>query len=155
HWKGGTMRASHTVVLGTMALGLGFLSAGSGQEAKPRAHVIVVGVNGMEWDIVRPLLLRGEMKNLAGVIERGVYGKLRTVSAPNCPKVYTALATRAEPEKNGITGFVVGGTTASTKMLNLEPLWSILSRNRVTVGMANVPATFPVMPVQGYMVSGM
>ena len=150
------MRYSRVVVLGMTALCFSYFSAEAlAQHSKPQPRVIVVGVNGMEWDIIRPLLLRGDLPGLASVIERGVYGKLRTLSAPNCPKVYTALATSAAPEKNGITGFVVGGTTASTKMLNLEPLWSILSRNRVSVGMANVPATFPVMPVNGYMVSGM
>jgi predicted AlkP superfamily phosphohydrolase/phosphomutase len=40
-------------------------------------------------------------------------------------------------------------------MLREEPIWSILSKHGVSVGMANVPATFPVMPVNGYMVSGM
>jgi predicted AlkP superfamily phosphohydrolase/phosphomutase len=49
----------------------------------------------------------------------------------------------------------VGGVTANTNMLKEEPIWSILSKNNVTVGMANVPATFPVMPVNGYMISGM
>jgi predicted AlkP superfamily phosphohydrolase/phosphomutase len=125
-----------------------------GQAAhKPR--VIVFGVNGMEWDIIRPLLVRGEMPNLSRVISRGVYGKLRTVPSPNCPKVYSAVATSTPPEQNGITGFVVGGQTANTNMLKEEPLWSILSKSGVTVGMANVPATFPVMPVNGYMISGM
>ena len=122
---------------------------------KPRPHVVVIGVNGMEWDFIRPLLLRGEMPNLSRVLHSGVYGKLRTVGSPNCPKVYSAIATSTPPEQNGITGFVVGGITANTNMLRQEPLWSILSKQGITVGMANVPATFPVMPVNGYMVSGM
>jgi predicted AlkP superfamily phosphohydrolase/phosphomutase len=121
----------------------------------PRPHVIVVGVNGMEWDIVRPLLLRGELHNMATVIQRGVYGKLKTLSAPTCPKIYSTIATSTPPEENGITGFQVNGKTATTDMLKREPLWSILSKHGVTVGMANVPATFPVMPVNGYMISGM
>jgi predicted AlkP superfamily phosphohydrolase/phosphomutase len=150
------MNRSKAIVVGSMALCIACINSGAfGQESKPRPRVVVVGVNGMEWDIIRPLLLRGELPSLASVIERGVHGKLGTLSAPNCPKVYTALATSVAPEDNGITGFIVGGTTASTKMLRQEPLWSILSRNRVSVGMANVPATFPVMPVNGYMVSGM
>lgn len=131
------------------------LAMAAGQTAKPRPHVLVIGVNGMEWDVIRPLLLRGELPNLASIIQRGVYGKLQTLAAPNCPKIYSVLATSTPPEENGITGFVVAGTTASTKMLKREPLWSILSNSGVTVGMANVPATFPVMPVKGYMVSGM
>src|SRR5215469_16061496 len=127
----------------------------SAQSSQPHPRVIVVGVNGMEWDIIRPLLVRGDLPNLARVIERGVYGKMRTLPAPNCPKIYSAIATSTPPEENGITGFFVGGRTANTKMLRQDPLWSILSRNGVTGGMANVPATFAVMPVNGYRVSGM
>jgi predicted AlkP superfamily phosphohydrolase/phosphomutase len=122
---------------------------------KPKARVILVGVNGMELDILRPLLLKGQMPNLASVIEKGAYGKLRTVSAPNCPRVYSTLFTSTNPEEHGVTGFIVGGITANTNMLKEEPIWSMLSKNGITVGMANVPATFPVMPVKGYMISGM
>jgi len=122
-------------------------------ESKPR--VLVIAVNGAEWDFLRPLLIRGEMPNLKRVVENGVYGKLRTISAPNCPKVFTTFFTSVAPEQSGITGFVVGGQTASTHMLRSEPIWSILSKNGITVGMANVPATFPAMPVNGYMISGM
>lgn len=122
-------------------------------KAKPR--VIVLGVNGMELDIIRPLLLKGQMPNLASVIEKGSYGKLRTVSAPNCPRVYATVFTSTDPDEHGVTGFVVGGITANTHMLKEEPIWSLLSKAGITVGMANVPATFPVMPVNGYMISGM
>src|ERR1700733_2682679 len=123
--------------------------------AKPKPRVVVIGVNGMELDVIRPLLLQNKMPNLSSVIKKGAYGKLRTVSAPNCPRVYSTLFTSTKPEENGVTGFVVGGSTANTNMLKQEPLWSMLSKHGVTVGMANVPATFPVMAIDGYMISGM
>src|SRR6266436_7064363 len=132
--------------------------AGFGQSqstAKPKPHVVVLSVNGMELDVIRPLLLEGKMPNLSSVIKKGAYGKLRTVSAPNCPRVYSTFFTSTKPEEHGVTGFIVGGITANTNMLKEEPIWSMLSKNGVTVGMANVPATFPVMPVNGYMISGM
>ena len=123
--------------------------------AKPKPHVVVLSVNGMELDVIRPLLLEGKMPNLSSVIKKGAYGKLRTVSAPNCPRVFSTMFTSTKPEEDGVTGFIVGGITANTNMLKEEPLWSMLSKHGVTVGMANVPATFPVMPVNGYMISGM
>jgi predicted AlkP superfamily phosphohydrolase/phosphomutase len=129
-----------------------------GQSGKPPAakpRVIVLGVNGAEWDILKPLLVRGEMPNLARVIQHGVSGKLRTVSAPNCPKVYSIFATSAPSEENGITGFLVGGVVATSTMLRLPTFWSLLSNSGTTVGLANVPATFPVHPVNGYAISGM
>jgi predicted AlkP superfamily phosphohydrolase/phosphomutase len=123
--------------------------------AKPKPRVVVVGVNGMELDVIRPLILKGQMPNLSSIIDRGAYGKLRTVSAPNCPRVYSTIFTSTFPEEHGVTGFLVGGITANTNMLKQEPIWSLLSKGGITVGMANVPATFPVMPVNGYMISGM
>src|SRR3981189_556963 len=129
---------------------------GQGQSsAKPKPHVVVIGVNGMELDVIRPLLLQGKMPNLSTVIKKGAYGKFGTVSAPNCPRVFSTLFTSTKPEEHGVTGFIVGGITANTNMLKEEPIWSMLSKKGVTVGMANVPATFPVMPVNGYMISGM
>ena len=129
---------------------------GQAQSAgKTQPHVVVVGVNGMELDVIRPLLLKGDLPNLARVIKNGAHGKLRTVNAPNCPRVYSTMFTSTRPEEHGVTGFLVGGITANTNMLNQEPIWSVLSKNGITVGMANVPATFPVMPVNGYMISGM
>ena len=120
---------------------------------KPR--VIMLGVNGAEWDIIKPLLVRGEMPNLAWVISRGVSGKLRTVSAPNCPKVYSIFETSRPPEENGITGFKVNGETAVSSLLKAPPLWSLLSNSGISVGMANVPATFPAPRVNGYLITGM
>ncbi|PYY10031.1 MAG: hypothetical protein DMG69_08465, partial [Acidobacteria bacterium] len=86
--------------------------AAQNQSTKPKPRVVVVGVNGMELDILRPLLLKGQLPNLAEVIKDGAYGKLRTVPAPNCPRVYTTMFTSTKPEEHGVTGFVVGGITA-------------------------------------------
>jgi predicted AlkP superfamily phosphohydrolase/phosphomutase len=150
--------SSHRFVLVALLLALltpPLFSQEQNQSTKPKPRVVVVGVNGMELDVIRPLLLKGEMPNLASVIKKGTYGKLRTVDAPNCPRVYTTMFTSTKPEEHGVSGFLVGGVTANTNMLKEEPIWSVLSKNGVTVGMANVPATFPVMPVKGYMISGM
>src|ERR1700693_510786 len=131
------------------------LSGRAQTTGKTQPRVVVVGVNGMELDVICPLLLKGDLPNLAKVIKNGAYGKLRTVNAPNCPRVYSTMFTSTQPEEHGVTGFLVGGITANTHMLKQEPIWSVVSKKGVSVGMANVPATFPVMPVNGYMISGM
>ena len=155
---GKAVKRSYLSALVALILGLvstGFAASPEKTAPKKRPRVVVFGVNGAELDIIRPLLTRGELPNLAKLIANGVSGKLKTVDAPNCPKAYTAIETSTPPEVHGVTGFVVGGITANTNMIKQEPLWSILSKNGVSVGMANVPATFPVQPVNGYMISGM
>src|SRR5260370_37568544 len=86
-----------------------------GQAKRDRTEiprVLVIGVNGAEWDIIRPLILRGEMPNLANMMESGVSGKLQTTSAPNCPKVYSSIFTSTLDSENGIGDFVVNGVPA-------------------------------------------
>src|SRR3984957_8971210 len=133
------MRSRALLFIGSVLLLAPLLILSQTNPARPK--VVMVGVNGMEWDILRPLLLQNKLPNLASVIKRGVYGKLQTVSAPNCPRVYCTMFTSTKPEEHGVTGFIVGGITANTNMLKEEPIWSVLSKNGVTVGMANVPAT--------------
>lgn len=151
----GTSLLSCVLALGVLPLAAQTSDKTPAAPKASRPRVIVIGMNGAEADILRPLLVRGEMPNLKKIIDNGVSARLKTVDAPNCPKVYSTFATSVPPSEHGITGFLVGGITANTNMLKKEPLWSILSKNGVTVGMANVPATFPVMPVNGYMISGM
>ena len=143
------------VLFAVLLLAVPLVSFAADKDTPKKPKVIVFGINGAELDILRPLLVRGEMPNLQRMIDNGVSSTLRTVNAPNCPKAYTAIQTSTPPEMNGVTGFLVGGITANTNMIKQEPLWNILSKNGIGVGMANVPATFPVLPVNGYMVSGM
>ena len=40
-------------------------------DAKPKPRVVVIGVNGMEMDVLRPLILQGKLPNITSVINRG------------------------------------------------------------------------------------
>src|SRR6266498_3371500 len=116
------------VVLALLLSLLSFPLVSQQKSSNPKPHVVVIGVNGMELDVIRPLLLKGEMPNLARVIKSGTYGKLRTVDSPNCPRVYSTMFTSTSPDEHGVTGFLVGGVTANTNMLKEEPIWSMLSK---------------------------
>ena len=97
------LRFARTVLLLTLlvwAMSSHVLAQNQSTE-KPRPHVVVVGVNGMEMDVIRPLILQGKMPNLAHVIKKGSYGKLRTVSAPNCPRVYSTRLPARRPRSTG------------------------------------------------------
>jgi predicted AlkP superfamily phosphohydrolase/phosphomutase len=150
------MRIVCRLSAGLILLGLATCTYGQASFSRPgNPRVLVVGVNGAEWDIIRPLVLKGEMPNLAKLMENGVSGKLQTTSTPNCPKVYSSIFTSTPDSENGISGFEVNGVPARSDYLRGTPFWKVLSDEGITVGMANVPGTFPVRSVDGYMVSGM
>ncbi len=150
------MRIAQRMWIGLFCLASVVAAFGQADHNHPgNPRVVVIGVNGAEWDIIRPLVLKGEMPHLAAMMENGVSGKLQTTSDPNCPKVYSSIFTSTLDVEHGITGFEVNGVPARSDFLKGTPFWSALSEKGVTVGMANVPGTFPVRPVNGYMVSGM
>ena len=42
------------------------------------APLLVIGVDGFEWDVLLPLMKSGRCPNLAALVERGRYGLLET-----------------------------------------------------------------------------
>jgi predicted AlkP superfamily phosphohydrolase/phosphomutase len=124
--------------------------------AQPKGKVVIFSVNGGEWDVMQPLLASGQMPNLQGMIDKGVSAKLNTLSHAVCPKVYSTFFTGESPEVHNIPGFFQEPrVVTSTKFLKGKRIWEYLNEKDITVGMFNVPGTWPVEPVNGYMVSGM
>ena len=68
---------------------------GCGASERP-APVLVVGVDGFEWDVALPLLASGRMPHLAGLMQRGAYGLLETSQPTFSPILWTTIATGKE-----------------------------------------------------------
>jgi hypothetical protein len=75
--------------------------------ATPRPHVALIGCDGADWDVLEPLLARGELPTLAGLIERGTRATLRTVRRHPSPAIWTSIATGKHPREHGIQEFFV------------------------------------------------
>jgi len=76
-------RTRIAVLLGLAAL------AGCGDPAPPTARpvsrVLLVGMDGLEWSVVRPLLAQGRMPNLLALMQRGSYGYLASMKPTLIP----------------------------------------------------------------------
>lgn len=124
-------------------------------------RVLIVGLDGVTWDVLGPLMAQGRMPRLRGVCEQGVSGVLRSTTPPITPAAWTTFLTGKQPGKHGIIDFerydVHTNKLAfnSTRCLDhVRNLWSILGARGHKVGSVNVPMTFPAVPVNGFMVSG-
>ena len=91
-----------------LLLGLGLLAGalcgGCGSAERP-APVLVVGVDGFEWDVALPLLAEGRMPHLAGLMERGAYGLLETSQPTFSPILWTTIATGKQAREHGVDVF--------------------------------------------------
>jgi hypothetical protein len=120
--------------------------------------MLVIGVDGLEWDVVRPLAAKGAMPNLAELMQRGMIGKLETFEPAKSPVIWTTIATGKLPVEHGILDFT--RVTADGRRVLYESsdrrskaIWNILTdanQESTVVGWWN---TFPVETINGMMVA--
>ena len=141
-------------LLGALAL----LLPACGEEARtaePLAPVLLIGVDGLEWDVLGPMIAEGRCPNLRALCERGSYGVLGTFVPTWSPVVWTSIATGKRMEEHGITGFVDAENQAFTSSRrDGRALWNIADRYGLTSNVFGWWITWPVEEVRGVMVSG-
>lgn len=123
--------------------------------------IVVLGIDGATFDIIKPLAKDGRLPNLKKLMEEGVHGVLNSTVPPVSPVAWTSFMTGTAPEKHGIfdfSGKVPGAyrfkiNTAGDR--RTPPLWKYLSDAQKRVFIAGVTMTFPPDAVNGYMMSGL
>jgi tetratricopeptide (TPR) repeat protein len=121
-------------------------------------NVLLIGLDGWDWDIAEPLMAAGRMPTLQGLVDRGTRAKLATIQPILSPVIWTSLATGREPADHGILDFLgsdaAGNAVPVTSNLRKVPaFWNVLSEARVPVGVMAWWASWPAEPVEGFVVS--
>ena len=122
-------------------------------------RVLVIGIDGGTFDLIRPWADEGHLPNLARLMSEGVWGLLESTLPPVTSPAWPCFATGKNPGKHGVFDFIrpAGGEfeLVNSASVKARALWQILSEAGRRVGVINVPVTYPPAPVNGFMVSGM
>ena len=122
------------------------------------APLLVIGVDGLEWNVVLTMLREGSLPNLAQLMRQGIYGQLKTLRNPDSPAVWTSVATGKIPAKHGIVAFTRRDDEGNRQLYNngdrkTKALWNILSDYRKRVAVIGWWMTYPVEEINGIMVA--
>ncbi len=156
----------HGKIQGKAACGLAVLAmlataallplAGCGK--KPQQEVWIIGLDGGDWDIIEPVMNAGRMPNLKKLRDEGAWGRLRSEMPLLSPVLWTSIATGQTPDRHGVTWFM--STTPdgqkipiSSRSRQVRAVWNVASENKLTAGVIGWWATWPVEPINGFMVS--
>ncbi len=136
---------------------LASLESGSMQQAK---KIMLIGLDGVPLNIIRRWSESGHLPTLRRLIEGGIVGQLRSTIPPTSGPSWSSFVTGMNPGKTGIYDFLYrregtyhfppvnatqrGGTT----------VWRYLSNAGYRLGVLNMPMSYPVEQINGFMVSG-
>jgi predicted AlkP superfamily phosphohydrolase/phosphomutase len=123
--------------------------------------VLILGLDGATWRLLRPLIDAGELPHIGGLVDASASGVLRSSIPPLTAPAWSNFQTGANAGKHGIYDFRVFDRAArrlwlvSSRDLKLPTLWQIASAAGRRVVAVNVPMTYPPQPVNGVVIGGM
>jgi len=100
------------------------------------------------------------MPNLQEICEKGICATLQSTKPPYTGPAWVSSFTGVNPGKHGIFGFTTsrGESTRrsliSSRNIRAVRLWQYLDRAGKISGFINVPVTYPVESLNGFMISG-
>jgi hypothetical protein len=149
------------LVAGVLLIGLLFFvakgiirdSAGNFGDGGEGHKILFLALDGLEWDVIDPLIEKGDLPNLKRLMDQGTYCNLTSVEPSRSPLIWTTIATGDTPEEHGVLDFIMDGRPVTSDLRRTKALWNILTDFERTVGMIGYYVTWPVEEVKGYMIS--
>ncbi len=135
------------------------LVAGCGRGPSRHApKVLILGIDGFDWNIIDPLVVRGRMPAMAQLLAEGTRADLLTlVPLEKSPVIWTTIATGHLPDVKG-RGFLVAGEPGSARAYTswhrtTRAFWNILPPEKITVAVLGWLETWPAERIGGAIVS--
>jgi predicted AlkP superfamily phosphohydrolase/phosphomutase len=125
-------------------------------------RVLIIGLDGASFRLLEPWARAGDLPTLAGFMARGCFGELRSTFPALTPPAWSSFMTGMNPGKHGVYSFretaasrYESGPLVSTNLLQARTMWEIVGDAGLPVGAINVPPSYPVRAVNGFMVACM
>jgi predicted AlkP superfamily phosphohydrolase/phosphomutase len=125
---------------------------------KPK--LFVLGVDGATFNVILPMVKKGELPNFKKVMDKGAWGELESAVPPFSGPAWSSFMTGMKPVNHGVFDFVVKkmntyeGCYVNSTYVKGRPFWEILGRYGFKVGVINVMVTYPPHPVNGFLITG-
>ncbi|MGH9337987.1 MAG: alkaline phosphatase family protein, partial [Vicinamibacteria bacterium] len=173
------------LLLTTAVLACGCSRGNGGGSASSGARVIVLGFDGMDYELTKKLMDEGRLPNFSRVAQSGSFGSLETSIPPQSPVAWSNFITGMDSGGHGIFDFLhrnpetlvpyfsmsqvsAGGTTlklgryqfplsgGSSELLRRgRAFWEVLENHGISTTIVRMPANFPPSGTASHELSGM
>lgn len=120
--------------------------------------LLIIGIDGATFDLVRPWAEAGHLPNLARLMADGVSADLASTLPPVTSPAWPTFMTGCNPGKHGVFDFIqptgADFSLVNSTKIRQSTIWQRLSAAGLKVGVLNVPVTYPPHEVNGFMITG-
>ncbi len=173
-----------TGLLGAI-LGVSLVRTHTVQSPAQRKKLIILGIDGMDPQLLQQFVDEGKMPNFAALAARGSFLPLQTSIPPQSPVAWASLITGMNPGSHGIFDFIHRDPATLTpyfstsqvkppehnlrlgnwvipltegKVMQLrrgKAFWQYLDERRIPLTVFRIPSNFPPVPSKGKTFAGM
>ena len=177
-------RAGYGAVV-AMAVVAAVVAGACGSRAPVGRKIIVLGFDGLDYDLTRQMIASGRLPGFARLAETGGFSSLGTTIPPQSPVAWSTFITGLDPGGHGIFDFVhrdpktmlpylsTTTTAPAGRTLGLgrwqvplsggsveslrrgQPFWEVLEARGITTTIIRMPANFPPSGTATRELSGM
>jgi predicted AlkP superfamily phosphohydrolase/phosphomutase len=168
-----------------LALAAALLATCTGSRSSGKTAVIVLGFDGMDYELTKQMMAEGRLPNLSKLAAMGAFQSLGTAMPPQSPVAWSNFITGLDAGGHGIFDFVhrdpktmvpylsTSRAEASDKKLRLgkyqiplgsdkvellrrgQPFWDVLEERGIRTHIMRMPANFPPSGTATEELSGM
>ena len=126
-----------------------------------KLKVFILGLDAATLSLMKPWADEGKLPTIKRLLDEGVSGNLKSTIPPVTAPSWSSFMTGKNPGKHGLYHFIEPnpGTYeprySNARSRLAKSMWRNFNEAGLTVGVVNVPMTFPPEAVDGYMISGM
>jgi predicted AlkP superfamily phosphohydrolase/phosphomutase len=132
-----------------------------GTSVRTSDRLLIIGWDGADWQILDDLIARGCLPNLSAMLAEGARGNLESTIPSHSWAAWSTFLTGLNPGRHGVYDFVERHPTdpgkripVTSRSIRATTFIESLSKAGRELRVANVPVTFPPIPINGRMISG-
>ena len=123
-------------------------------------RVLIIGWDGVDWKVLRPMLDAGELPNLAALIERGAHGDCLSSVPSHSWCAWPSFMTGLNPAGHGVFDILEHKPGVTKRLpvtyhsIKARTIFEDFSTAGKTSLALNIPLTFPTPKVKGKVIAG-
>jgi predicted AlkP superfamily phosphohydrolase/phosphomutase len=118
--------------------------------------VVVIGIDGGTFDIIRPLIQKGELPHLASLMATGSAAELMSTLPFVTPTAFSSIMTGVNPGKHSLFDFIYhshasydDGPLVNYTHIRTKTVWELLTDQEKCMILVTIPFTYPPPHVNG------